>query len=387
MTWLLTLSAALAAEPLPLAGACHPLGDMPGPEDFDVFDLEGQPSFIVGGDDRRQEEFTEASGFYAVAWPSGASERLAVQGRDACALRPHGVSVFREADGWRLGAVMHYDDADLEREGCALPEGPDGPLTDAVELFRVQGRTLVFEQRLAAPAFTDPNELDLGPGGRFAVSNNPQWSVPKFLLQRTLRRGPSQVWAYDPEGGWSLALDDVLYANGVLLLDDRLLVGTYFGALVDPAGGEAQLGGALDNILVDEAGVIWVTGHHEPMDFIQHTRDGAHPSPTLTHALSPEGEPLGTWLTPPDAKAASTALRMQDEEGRPWMVYAQVYERGLVACPLGELVALPALPAPPPAPVDVPGAEDALDADSAPEAPAASPTEADEAEQEAEPGE
>lgn len=373
--------AALAASPppLPLAGECRSLGDMPGPEDFDLLTLEGEPWLLVGGDDRRVDEASEAAGFYLVGWPSGEQRRLPVRDRDRCSLRPHGVSVYREADGWWAAAVVHFDEADLEVRECALPQGPEGPILHAVERYRVEPDALRFEQRLAAPGFTDPNDVDLGPGGAFVVSNNPPFKVSRFFFQRLFHAGPSEVLAHDPAQGWSVAMGDVLYANGVLLSEAGLLVGTYYGELARVGADPIALEGALDNLLVDEAGVIWVLGHHKPFDFLKHSQDGAHPSPTLTHAVSAEGQVLGSWETPAAAKAASSGLRLLDDQGEPWMVYAQVFEPGLVACPVQDLAGLPALPEPP---RPEPAAEEP-EAEPPPSAPATQPDEAEQQETEA----
>ncbi|MCB9760557.1 MAG: SMP-30/gluconolactonase/LRE family protein [Alphaproteobacteria bacterium] len=338
---LFALLGAAFAAPIPITAdwRCEIVGEMPGPEDFDVVTRDGRPWVLVSADQRRDPSDSTGDGLWWVDPRTGESARAPLVDRDGCATGFHGIATVQDAAGdWQVYVVNHLAEADRDNAACTLPA--DAPL-HSVEHYRVEGDSLRFVERLSTPLFRSPNDVDAHPDGRLVVSDNPDWELPKGALPLLLQTGPSRVLAYAPDAGWSVAAEGLTYANGLLFdPQGQLLVSTFGGHLfryvpVDDGwrrtGYTRGLEGALDNVMLDPDGRVWVTGHPKTVAFAKHVSDPAVQAPCDVYELRADGPDQvirRAWrVSGEDIKACSTATIVSDR-----LVLAQVFEPGIGVC-------------------------------------------------------
>jgi hypothetical protein len=324
------------AAPVP----CEALDTMPGPEDFDRLPPRGATALLVSSVERRGETRDTATGsLLLVDAASGRVEPLPLLGRDTCSFRPHGLATVRRDGGaWEAFVVVHHGTDDVGRPGCEILRSDDPPQLDSVERYRVEDDGLRFVERLTDPRMTNLNDVDAAPDGRLWVSNNPAWSKPSQLVADLLlgrRRG--QVLLYRPvERSWSVAAERMLYPNGVAVdaTGESLHVAGARGKLrhfaLDGVGeaddrpvqrGRAR--GTLDNLMWDDDGALWTTGHPSGLAFLRHVKDAGEIAPTEVYRVTPHPRRERRL-------AAQRVLRVDD--GR--------VDAGSVALPIGDAVAI-----------------------------------------------
>ncbi len=346
-----TFACARTPEP-----SCTPLGTMPGPEDFDRVGSPEHPTFLISAAARREAQSDADNGIWALEWPRGAAIRLALVGRDRCSFHPHGITTAEVEPGrFELWVINHHDDGDLELP----PEQCQRTNRHVIEHYRVelQAGELHFIERLTSPLLTNPNDLDATPDGRLWISNNPGWEKPSELIGDMLwGRKRGRVVHYDPSRPeperWRVAMDRLLYANGILIEAqeqgglvlwvasargqlDRHLLGDDGTVLPNqprlrPA---PKLGGTLDN-LMEADGAVWVAAHPKSLAFIRHREDPAEHAPTRIYRVDRSEDPHTAEVlevTQGQANAGSTVLPVDGGS----VVIGQVFDEGLRVCPRG----------------------------------------------------
>lgn len=331
--FLLFIATTLAASNVSDLYQCEPLGDMPGPEDFDWI----PNTLVVSASERRPGESTDRNGIYLI---QDDQQTLATfEGRDSCSFRPHGLALEQSADGaWQLYVINHHSPDDATLAGCTLGHDGDAPLLDSVEHYTLDGQTLRFVERLGDPLLQDPNDLDVAPNGTLYISNNPDLSPGHAVRLILARATPSTLVRYTPGAGFDVFADDFFYANGVYVAPDgAILLSAYSGNIYafSPDGTELDhtvLNGALDNFLPDDRGGLWLTGHPSTRKFLAHVKDpSGHSSPSEIFHLTWSLDHFSLVKTyeedGSDAAAVSTALMLDDN-----LILAQVFRPGLVSC-------------------------------------------------------
>jgi hypothetical protein len=312
---------------------CTAVGSFPGPEDFDDVELEGQPALVVSAAARRDGQTQAENGFWLVDPTTQATRKLAIHGRDACPLAPHGIATVEPEPGrWELWAILHYQ-----------PEGCEGQ-AHGIERYRLEADGLHFAERLLGPELRNPNDLDVL-DGRLWLSDNPSWEEGKgFVGDMLLRRPKGRILHWDPQRAtFSVATEDLLYPNGVAVIGDRLWVGAAYGRLYhfelheDGSAGErvelrVEPKAALDNLMEHE-GSLWVTGHPKGLAFIKHRKRASANAPTVAYRVSLASEAVeavADWREG-QVNAGSTVWPLGEQ-----LVLAQVFDPGLRLCSLPE---------------------------------------------------
>lgn len=315
----LVLVAAALAGPLPSDWTCRTVGAMAGPEDVDRL-ADGT---LLASADARWEHEEKVGGLHRVDLATDTSTPIPLVGRDACPFHPHGVAV----QGDRIWVILHYGE---ERPaGCALP----AEVHHGIERFTV-GAEATFEDRIVDPLLRNPNDLAVDAAGDLWVSDNPEWRGSGLALDVLFDRRRSRLLRFS-NGVGEVALDRVLYANGVLARDDgSLLLTSYRGRVLSVRDGGAtlvvRLRGALDNIMANDDGSLMIAGHPKPFAFLRHVRDPDAISPSETFVLRPDGEgwTVESWVEDTGLNSAgSTALMFGDQ-----LVFGRVFQSGVVAC-------------------------------------------------------
>lgn len=321
-----------AATPMAVTGACERVRGMPGPEDLE---LDGSPPagprLLVSSLDRRRAGAQGA--IYTVSIVGGAlghPRAMPLAGRDSVPFSPHGLSLVSAAAPPRLYVVNHIS-------ACC----------HAVEIFDVEAERLVFRDRLMHPLLDSPNDLVALPDGQVYVTNM-GWSRGVLGLVGVLLSFRRGTVAHYKDGSWTVAADDIAYANGIAVAPagDRLYVAGMrdHGIHVfprDPRTGalgarEAiiAVGSNVDNLAWAREDRLLVAAHPSLLAFARHTRDARHASPSEVYAVDTRG--LRSTRVYADAgteiSAASTGLLVN---GRLYL--GQVFDDAVVSCAVGPL--------------------------------------------------
>ena len=202
--------------------------------------------------------------------------------------QPHGICLFTAGnETLSLFVVNHGNDS------------------HSVDIFDLQGLTLVHRQSVSGPLLVSPNDVAAVDSDRFYVTND-HGSRNRLVktLEDYLNLKRSGVVYYDGKGFRPVA-SGIGYANGIALDPDGqalYVCATTEGSLRvyrrDPASGalaHAQTvacGTAVDNVEVDDTGVLWIGAHPKPLKFVMHARSQRYRSPSevITLARGPTGD-------------------------------------------------------------------------------------------------
>lgn len=331
---------------------CRLVGDMPGPEDLDVLPPRGEAAMLVSSVQRRGET-PEDGRLLVLDLDTGRAEPVPLLHRDACSFRPHGLSTVQRHDGrWEVYVVVHLRPQDATEPGCTIARDdldPPPPRIDAIERYALGDDGLRFVERLSDPLMTNLNDVDADPDGRLWVSNNPPWAETKELAaDLILGRRRGQVLLYRPvERQWSVAARRMLYPNGVAIdpSGHHLFVAGARGwvrhfeldGVGESIGGPARrtrARGTLDNLVWDDDGTLWATGHPSSLAFVRHVQDPEAIAPTEVFHVGPagrRGRRLGARrvlrVDDGNVDAGSVAHPVGDA-----LVIGQVFEPGVAVC-------------------------------------------------------
>ncbi|HSL24424.1 MAG TPA: SMP-30/gluconolactonase/LRE family protein [Vicinamibacterales bacterium] len=237
------------------AGACRPVEGVPGPEDLLVDRTTGIA--YVSSYDRPAVRAGKPVPGAILAYDLNRRDAAPVNltPRAAADFRPHGMSLYRGADGARLFVINH-------------PPGGD-----VVEVFDLRADGLRHLRTIRDPALASANDLVAVDSNRFFVTNSRRHTTGvRGWLESNLRLSWGNVVYYDG-ARFSTALDAIAFPNGIDV-DRRtgdLYVVSSFDQSVrvygrDAATGaltfrrEVEVGTRLDNVNVSQDGDLWVAG-------------------------------------------------------------------------------------------------------------------------------
>jgi sugar lactone lactonase YvrE len=197
---------------------------------------------------------------------------------------PHGLSLFTNDAGQTSLFVLNH--------------ASDG---EKVELFRKQSDDFVFRhiRTYSSPLLTEPNDIVAINESSFYVANDSGASNPlERAAEMLLAVGLSPLVYFDGTS-FSTAADDLKSAGGINVNQARtkLFVGETLGKAIKIYGLNADgtlsgkpktiaLAGGIDNIDVDDNGVLWIANHTNTLSLIKHFTDAASPSPTQIQTIS-----------------------------------------------------------------------------------------------------
>ncbi len=253
---------------------CTPLEIAPGTEDLTYDAVTGL--VFVSTDDRRAPGMSAGNGVWAFD-PGDPDGTLRLVSADAPAnFRPHGISLYRDADHARLFVISHPDD---DHHVLIFDIGEDG--------------SLAHVRTVSDPAMYWPNDLAAVGPEQFYVSNSTYFGDnPLGVLEALLGLPITNLVFFDGAVAREAA-NGLVYGNGVQVSADgtRLYVANFIGQKLyvydrDPESNaltridtwRAPFG--LDNIEIDEAGDVWVAGNTETFAFLDHQEDPAMRAPS-----------------------------------------------------------------------------------------------------------
>lgn len=196
---------------------------------------------------------------------------------------PHGISFYRKDSVSLLFAVNHNAAGNF------------------VEVFRIQGDSLLHQRSYADAMMCCPNDVAAVGEDKFYVTND--HGNPKGF-KRTMEdygRLPYSSLLYAEGGVFRTAAKGLRYGNGVNVNADgsRLYVAATTGRSVltferNAADGLLKLLSTfplktgVDNIDVDAEGNLWIAAHPKLLAFVRHAKDSTKKSPSQVLKLIPQ---------------------------------------------------------------------------------------------------
>ncbi len=268
-------------------GQCESVEGIIGAEDI-VIDREKTLAYI-SSHDRRHREKPGAIWVMPLGEPQSA-HKMKIKGYDADLFSPHGVDLWVGEDGVRRLFVIEHGDWSQSR----------------IIIFRIENGVLVFDHAVTDPLIKRPNDVAAAGENAFYTSNDlgvPYGSKGE-LFEVLLRKQNGNLVYFDGQKT-QIAAANIGYANGVALSQDGSKL--YLGAIIDQSvrfydrdlktgaltlRDEIYLHTGVDNIDVDEDGVLWVAGHPKLLTFSKHAKDGAKRSPSQIIKIDPRDKTI-----------------------------------------------------------------------------------------------
>ena len=245
---------------------------------------------------------------------------------------PHGISLFRTADGQSLLFVINHAVPGQPREG------------HSVELFAIAEGRLRHIDSIANLLFRSPNDIAaVGPRQFYVTNDRGYLDGIALQLERIFGWANSDVVYFDGQVA-SVVLDGLSFANGiqfapqteqVFMTETRANTLRIYrrsrddGALTFING--IQVGRGPDNIDIDKNGTIWIATHPKAFNLIAHADRPESLSPSRVMRLRADGTGLQEIYvgTGEEFSAASVAAVYNGE-----MLLGTIFDAKLLRCRL-----------------------------------------------------
>lgn len=313
---------------------CKLVGEMPGPEDFDVDRTDPRKlRLIVSSQERRKVdpngEMMEPGRIFFLSVTEGGpatAEAFVMRNRDELPFHPHGISVTKSGNETLLYVINHA-----------------AKTNHSIEVFQVKEKELVFKSRLRSPLLVHPNDLVALPDGQLYITNDHGRTGFLGFVEDLFGTAWSNVIHYRT-GMWEEAASGFAFANGVQVnaSGDRLYVAATrdkgihvfkrdltTGFVDRRALGFLDVKSGVDNLLWEDDQTLVVAAHPDLIAFLAHYRSAEKHSPSEVYRVRPVTGQIwriyandGRWID-----AASTAVVLQ---GR--LYVSQVFDPELLHC-------------------------------------------------------
>lgn len=304
-----------------MPGPCERYAGMPGPEDME---LDSKRSRLLVSSQERRKFNPDGSWIPGAIFSQplkGEPAVLVLKGRDDAPFHPHGISL-------------------VEKESLLYVINHIGPGRNAVEVFRVEEKALVFLKRLESPLLHHPNDLVALDGDEFYASNDHGYSGIAGKIEDLFAAAWGEVVHYR-KGSWSVAATGIAYANGVQVspAGDRLFAaGTRDRGIhvynrdnqgrISAQSSFIDVGTGVDNLMWADSENLIVAGHASIFAFLRHASNAANPSPSEIFSIHvPSGAVTRIFATDSEIHASSTGIL----SGRKVYI-AQVFEPYVSVC-------------------------------------------------------
>lgn len=252
-----------------------------GTEDL-VFRPDGRHAFVSSADFR---DPSRAGAIYLIDTHQPHKKPRIVSGELAFPFVPHGIDLWTDDQGERLFVVNH---------GVGSGFGPDaggGDVRHTIEIFDVAPDGLLTHDRTISGAeLLSPNDVAAAGRDAFYATNDHGTTGILRTLEDFLLLPLANVVHFDGSSFGEVA-SGLRYPNGVAFDPERRLV-----FVAETTGGgirtyQVKAGGALelksdlstpmglDNLDIDDTGVVWSAAHPKLLDFLAHAADPAAASP------------------------------------------------------------------------------------------------------------
>lgn len=313
-------------------GECKVIPGPLGPEDFTIDHKRGLA--FISADDRRQ--YIQSGQFGDAA--DGAIWTLDLNSEPATPVQmkhdlegpfhPHGIALY-DGDTYELYVVNHVSKYEHE--------------IDVFEI--VSSSELKLRRRISYPELIAPNDIIVLGQDRFLASNDhahprgTTWEKVEVFLTLPW----SSISYFDGNEG-HIAVEGLRMANGLALSPDQqtLYVAestrstlTRYRQSGSPKRwekmDEVNIDAAIDNLEWYGPSTLLTGAHPQPLEFLKHTFDASHPSPSEVVAIDVSHETMSsqTWMLDDGnlVSGSSVAARYGDD-----LYVGVVFEEQLVRC-------------------------------------------------------
>lgn len=307
-------------------GRCDAVTGIAGPEDLQ-FDFASRKAFISSFDRRSAR--------------AGDGVRGAIYLFDV--LNPLDSASWRDRTGGVPAAfeplgLYYYTDGKVRR--LFVVNGAN----NAIELFDISsGDELTHLESFTERRLTSPKDIvAIGPRS-FYVTNDKNAGRSSIRGQIDfLFRLRTGVIFYFNGTSWHRAADNIRYANGLAFnhSGDKLYVAETAGGNLLEYDREAETGyltlartietgAAVDNINIDEEGVLWIGAHPRPLALARHRSDGDILAPSKVFSYDPATDTLKTIYSDDGStlSGSSSAARLQNK-----LMIGSLYEEKFLIC-------------------------------------------------------
>jgi arylesterase/paraoxonase len=266
----------------PLA-QCTAITGIQGPEDIAI-DYPSKLAFVSAFDRRAgaAKKWSAADGLYLLPL-SGPAHPTKLAGTPAD-FHPHGISLYRDANGLVLMAINHHADgtSSVESFDVKIVDGKNGTIVSLSETSNIESRDL-----------NSPNAIAAIDRARFYVVND-HGGTTKFgrMLDDLLVLPRANLLYYDGMVFRPMA-DRLAYPSGLAISPDghHLYVTEANARRLDtfalnPESGQLTQEGTLDiptnldNVRFDDHGVLWLGSHPKNLAMAAYRSDPSRPAPS-----------------------------------------------------------------------------------------------------------
>ena len=250
--------------------------DVWGPEDLD-WDRENNMLYISSTNrwEKNRGNLQESDGIYFLKTDDESliPQKMSVDLPGE--FHPHGISFFT-LNGTSFMYVVNHTTA-----------------YNSVELFEIDTDKLIHKETFKGGLLTSPNDVVGDEIGKFYVTNDHGNTTAKGKMVEDYLRMPYSFLLYYDGSAFKKAHKGMVYANGVQFSNDGSKVYTShtIGKEVYVLDRKRETGmlilkhtvafdSGLDNLDVDENGVVWVAAHPKLLDFQAHANDSTQNSPS-----------------------------------------------------------------------------------------------------------
>ncbi|MHA7871282.1 MAG: SMP-30/gluconolactonase/LRE family protein [Hyphococcus sp.] len=306
-------------------GQCQPVRGIAGPEDI-VIDPRRARAFLSSLD-RRQPDARGAIHLFDLSDPLNDAAWRDRTGGFPADFQPLGLDYYEDAETRRLFVV--------------------NAANNSVEMFAVaDDGGLTHLETFAERRMTSPNNVVAVGRRSFYVTNDvkPGRDTRMGDLHFLTRAASGQI-LYTDGTVWRVAAEGLRFANGVDLSPDgrRLYAAETAGGAIqvferDAASGalarvnEIKLAAAPDNLMVDEAGAIWVAALPKPLAAPRHAANPQIPAPSEVIRIGADGAPRTVYRDNGTELSASTAAARLDAT----LMIGALYDETFLICRLPE---------------------------------------------------
>jgi arylesterase/paraoxonase len=314
-------------------GSCRLVEGPVGPEDLTIHPRKGVA--YVSASDRRAALAGRAvpGGIYSYDLDGEGAVAVNLTPDAGASFQPHGISLWSGDDGRDVLFVVNHP-----------PDGMGFP-THTVEVFDVEPDRLVHRATLTDPRLVMPNDIVAVGRDRFYVTNT-HGNRPGFwqTIETYLRLGRAKVLYYD-ERGFSTALEDLVFPNGINVSQDggELYLPSMTGRTLlvydrDRTTGELKkkeevfLDSSADNVEVDDGGRLWIGAHPKLLRVAAHLADPAEIAPSQVLRVAKGAD--GAWsvdeiyLDDGDQIAAASTAAVRGDR----LLIGQIFGNGFLDC-------------------------------------------------------
>lgn len=273
-----------------VAGVCKQVTGVVGVEDLAI-DAETKLAYLSGYDRRAAfKDSTVRGAIWAYDLNTGAAPVDLTAGAAPTAFQPHGIGLYRGADGHKTLFVVNH-----------------GGGQNTVEIFDVDGVMLTHRRTVSGAELVSPNDVvGVGPDAFYVTNEHAQPVGWKRTAEDYLRLRDTTVQFFDGQK-FTTALSGIGGSNGINISADGKSV--YLSAMSelavnvydrDPATNALTLRasvavpGFADNIDVLANGDLLLGLHSKIFDFIGHVGDPKKLSPS--HIMLLKGDGKGSFV-------------------------------------------------------------------------------------------